>query len=261
MLFLWCSLGKSLRFGQKFKMHLELVKKIPKMEISFTSWLFFLGYCWIGAFSILFILIKSQYFSWKTDASCRSHCQVHIPGFHQVILMDVLNPSHHWVLCLGLIKPPISIPQEKGDGGAFPCLHWVSVWEGNPRAAAKLHPCDLSSIVWVSWGKPGYWLINLFAAPMVCGARAGAAGRGYLGTGRQGVAEGDFCCPAKGWKVEIFPLCSQVSHACCKSSKSSAVPCAAWEWGKDTAEPGASKTCIQPWHNTATVEEDIRNKK
>lgn len=77
--------------------------------------------------------------------------------------MDVLNPSHHWVLCLGLIKPPISIPQEKGDGGAFPCLHWVSVWEGNPRAAAKLHPCDLSSIVWVSWGKPGYWLINLFA--------------------------------------------------------------------------------------------------
>lgn len=106
ILFLQCSVGKSLHFGQKFKMHLELVKKIPKMEIGFTSWLFFLRYCWIGAFSVLFILMKSQYFSWKTDDSCRSHCQLHIPGFHQVILMDVLNPSHHWVLCLGLILPP-----------------------------------------------------------------------------------------------------------------------------------------------------------
>lgn len=28
-----------------------------------------------------------------------------------------------------------------------------------------------------------------------------------------------------------------------------------------TAQPWAPKTCIQPWHNTATVEEDIRNKK
>lgn len=252
MLFLLCSLEKSLRFGQKFKMHLELVKKTPKMEIGFTSWLF-LGYCWIGAFSILFILIKSQYFSWKTDASCRSHCQVHIPGFHQVILMDVLNPSHHWVLWFGLIKPPNSIPQVRGDGGAFPCFHWVSVWKENLRAVAKLHPCDLSSIVWVSWGKPGYWLINLFAATMVCGARAGTAGRGYLGAGRQGVAEGDFYCPAKGWKVEIFPLCSQVSHACCKSSKSSAVPCAAWEWGRDTGlpKPAFSLGTIQPlWKKT-----------
>lgn len=171
---------------------------------------FFLRYCWIGAFSILFILIKSQYFSWKTDASCRSHCQVHIPGFHQVILMDVLNPSHRWVLCLGLILPPqFQYLKVRGDRGAFPSFHWVSVWKGNQRAVSKLHPCDLSNIVWVSWSKPGYWLIYLFIGTMVCGARAGSAGRGYLGAGRWGMAERDFLLPSQeleGGNISImFP--------------------------------------------------------
>lgn len=161
ILFFQRSVGKSLHFGQKFKMHLELVKLISIFGF-FLLLDFFLRYCWIGAFSILFILMKSQYFSWKTDASCRSHCPLHIPGFHQVILMGVLNPSHHWVLCLVLILPSsISIPKgERRMGVPFPAFTWCQLWKGNPRAGAKLHPCDLSSIVWVFWSNAGYWLIN-----------------------------------------------------------------------------------------------------
>lgn len=92
------------------------------MEIGFISWFFFFFFTcyWIGAFSILFILIKSQHCSWKADASCRTHCQVHIAGFHQVILVDVLKPSHRWVLCPRLILPPISIPKVRGEWDGMP---------------------------------------------------------------------------------------------------------------------------------------------
>lgn len=40
---------------------------------------------------MLFVLTQSQHGSWKADASCSSRCQVHVPGFHQVLLMDVSN--------------------------------------------------------------------------------------------------------------------------------------------------------------------------
>jgi len=103
ILFSECSTGKLLHFGQQFKIYLELVNKncLRWILVLFLSF-HVLRYCWIGAFSILLILIKSQHCSWKADASC----QVHIPVFHQIILMDVLNPSHHWVLCPKLIFPP-----------------------------------------------------------------------------------------------------------------------------------------------------------
>lgn len=168
------------------------------MEIGFISWFFFFLTCyWIGAFSILFILIKSQHCSWKADASCRTHCQVHIPGFLQVILVDVWKPLHRWVLCPRLILPPdFNTKGERGvRGDAFPYLHWmpwVLVWRGKPRTVAKLQLCDLSNIVWVSWSKPGYLFIYLFTGTTtVPGARARCAVRTYLDTGRRGMTEAD----------------------------------------------------------------------
>lgn len=153
-------------------------------------------------------------------------------------------------------------PTPEGEKG---CLALVGVGvERETKDCGWAHLCDLPNTVWVSWSKPGCLLTDLFTGTrMVLGGDT-SGGEGW---------QKQTLCPAKARKGQIFPLsrgsiprllyCSH-EPACTARALSAAVPCITRERRERqqrTAGAWAPKTCIPLWHNAATVEDDIRNKK
>lgn len=209
IVFSWWSVGKSLHFEQQFWMYLELVKKIPKIEIGFIFWFFFFKI--LLDRSILYFVYIDKLSTLLMESRC--FLRKPLPRSHSRFPSQNFDGSFKPLMLLGFVPWADTAPRfqhlkvrQEWEAMPFPtftgCLEWWCGEESRGLWLSCIAVIYLTLFVFPGVSLAIYSFIYLLV-PWWC--LEPELGGDTPVQGSEGWQK-QTSCPAKDWKEQIFPL-------------------------------------------------------